>query len=262
MTARTVLSVSPHPDDELIGAGATLMALRDAGWHVLNLACSLGRSADRERRLAELMQACLAARFELLVPDELPPIGRDDDLGRARRLLARAIGDAIGRSGAELLVGPSPHDAHHGHEVVGRAIRDAVESRAEPAHVMFWASWSDLQFPNVLVPFDAARLAEMRQALHAHAGELRRNRFDQLMESRSAAAAVLGPERVFGFGVQGAEHPYAELLTEVSWRPEQGWRLTEPSMLDPSRPIGHDEGPDVGWWLHAPSARSIISAER
>ena len=41
--APAVLAVSPHPDDELLGAGATLMALRDAGWRVINLAASLGR---------------------------------------------------------------------------------------------------------------------------------------------------------------------------------------------------------------------------
>ena len=136
MTGPTVLSVSPHPDDELFGAGATLMTLRDAGWRVVNLACSLGRPADRARRRAELEQACRTARFELVIPDELPPIGRDDDLGLAQRVLGGTIASARRRFGAELIIGPSPHDAHHGHEVVGRAIRDAVESAGEPAHVM------------------------------------------------------------------------------------------------------------------------------
>ena len=37
--ARTLLHLSPHPDDELAGMPATLMALRDAGWRIVNLAC-------------------------------------------------------------------------------------------------------------------------------------------------------------------------------------------------------------------------------
>ena len=42
--ARTVLHLSPHPDDEIAGMPATLMALRDAGWRVVNVAAaSAGR---------------------------------------------------------------------------------------------------------------------------------------------------------------------------------------------------------------------------
>jgi LmbE family N-acetylglucosaminyl deacetylase len=255
----TALGVSPHPDDELVGAPATLMALRDAGWRVVNLACSLGRAADRGRRRAELARACRRAGFELLIPDELPPIGAGDDLAHAQQALAGKISTAREDLAAELVIGPSPHDGHHGHEVVGRAIRDAVESRREPAHVIFWGLWADLPFPNVLVPFDAARLAEIQRALGAHSGELARNRLDRLLASRAAANAVLGPERVFGFGVRGTEYPYAELVTDVSWSADGGWRLSKPRQLDPQAPLADGEGAEVGWWLHARSVRSLLA---
>jgi LmbE family N-acetylglucosaminyl deacetylase len=39
----TVLHLAPHPDDEVLGAGATLLGLREAGHRVINLACSRGR---------------------------------------------------------------------------------------------------------------------------------------------------------------------------------------------------------------------------
>jgi LmbE family N-acetylglucosaminyl deacetylase len=257
----TVLSVSPHPDDELIGAGATLMALRDAGWRVVNLACSLGRPDDRSRRLAELTEACRLARFDLVIPEGLPPIGSDDDLALAQRVLTASIVDTLDDAGpgagAELIVGASPHDNHHGHEVVGRALCDAVEARGEPAQVMFWGLWGDLPLPNLLVPFSAARLAEIQLALAAHAGELARNRFDRLVESRAAVHSVLGPERVFGFGTRGSDHQYAELLTDVSWSAEKPWRLTAPRELDASQPMAPGDGPDIGWWLHAPSVRNM-----
>jgi LmbE family N-acetylglucosaminyl deacetylase len=256
--SRTVLSVSAHPDDELIGAGATLMALRDAGWRVVNQACSLGRPDDCSRRREELTQACRLAGFELVIPDGLPPIGSGDDLALAQRVLSATIVDALASLGAELIVGPSPHDNHHGHEVVGRALRDAVEARGEPEHVMFWGLWSDLPLPNVLVPFDAARLAEIQRALAAHAGELARNRYDRLVESRAAANAVLGPERVFGFGTRGSDHQFAELLTDVSWSSDKQWRLTAPRELEASQPLARGDGADIGSWLHAPSVHSRI----
>lgn len=253
-----VLSVSPHPDDELLGAPATLMGLRDAGWRVLNLACSLGRPADADRRRAELADACRRAGFELLIPERLASIGRDDDLQLAQATLAAAIEHAITRSEAELLIGPSPHDGHHGHEVVGRAMLDAVESRGRPIEVMFWGLWSDLPAANVLVPIEADRLAEIQAALRSHQGELARNRYDRLLEARALANAVLGPERVFGYGADGSAHDYAELLTHVSWSPRRAWRLTTPHVLDPSAPLKPGEGADLGWWLRSESVASRL----
>ncbi len=252
--------MSPHPDDELLGAPATLMALRDAGWRVINLACSLGRPDDNHRRRAELTKACERAGFELVIPDGLPPIGMRDNLARAQAALTPVIIDALDESGAELIVGPSPHDAHHGHEVVGRAIRDAVEKRRGPMHVMFWGLWSDLPIPNLLVPFDAARLAEIQRALRAHAGELARNRFDRLLEGRAAANAVLGSERVFGFGAAATAYVYTELLTDARWSVAEGWRLTAARELDASRPAAGaaPAGADIGFWLHAPSVSSLV----
>jgi LmbE family N-acetylglucosaminyl deacetylase len=254
-----VLSIAPHPDDEILGAGAALMILRDAGFRVVNLACSLGRAADRERRRKELIEACRIARFELVIAGRAPPGQAGRVRAPAQTELPQTIAAAMTQSGAQLLVGPSPHDGHPSHEAVGRAICDAVETRGQPCQVMFWALWGELTLPNLFVPFDSGRLEELQRALAAHAGELARNRFDRLLEARAAANAVLGPERVFSFGSHGGSDRYAELLTAVSWSPSEGWQLTAPRRLDPAQALVPGRGPQVGWWLHAPSARARLS---
>lgn len=266
-----MLSVSPHPDDELLGAPATLMALRDSGWRVLNLACSLGRPDERERRRAELTEACKRAGFDLTIPEGIPSIGRDGDPVLAQAALADLIAAAAAEAGAVLIAGPSPHDGHHGHELVGRAIRDAVELRGGPPRVMFWGLWAELPLPNLLVRFGAGRLAEIQRALAAHAGELARNRFDRLLAGRAAVSAVLGPERVFGYGTPGAtdgQDQFAELLMDVHWGAGGGWRLAPPRALDRSQPLppwpgGSDRGIEIGWWLHSVSVSARVhEAER
>ena len=258
----TVVAVSPHPDDELLGAGATLMALRDAGWRVVNFACSLGRPADQERRRRELVEACDRARFELVIADPPAAIGAGDDPARAQRTICEGVSELITQTEAELLVGPSPHDGHHGHEPAGRAICDAVEARGQSRGVLFWGLWSGLAIPNVFVAFDGARMADLQRALAAHAGELARNRFDRLLTGRAQANAVLGAERVFGFGAAGQSHDYAELLTAVGWSAADGWRLATPGQLDPERPVDNPGGAPIGWWLRSPSAAASLRSHR
>jgi LmbE family N-acetylglucosaminyl deacetylase len=259
---RAVICVSPHPDDELLGAPATLMALRDAGWRVVNLACGLGRPADHGRRRAELTRACELAGFELVTMDPPARLGISDDLPVAQRAVAARIVAQLEQDGARLLFGPSPHDGHHGHEVVGRAIRDAVESRGAPCDVMFWGLWGELPVANVITGFGRARLAEVQRALAAHAGELGRNRFDRLLTGRAQANAVLGPERVFGFGSRGQPHDYAELLMHVGWSAGDGWRLAVAHEFDPLRPWSAAHGVDVGWWLRAASVADTVRGTR
>ena len=69
----TVLHLSPHPDDEVLGAGATLLGLRDAGHRVINLACSLGRPEQQERRMVlfEILVALFERAYILVYEDDM-----------------------------------------------------------------------------------------------------------------------------------------------------------------------------------------------
>ena len=256
---RVVLHISPHPDDELIGAPATLFALRDAGWHVIDLACSLGRVGQRTRRRAELGEACRRAGFELVVPGKLPGIGAADDPERAQLLLAELIADQLRLHPGCVLAGPSPHDGHHGHEVVGRAIVDAAESAGRGSRWLIWGLWAELPFPNLLIEFGRDRMGEIKRALAAHAGEVARNDYAALVESRARTNAILGPERVHGFGSRGSRMPFAELLTHVNFTGNQ-WELPASRDFAPQHVLDETVGTPIGWWLHAESAHTRLRA--
>ena len=190
----TVLHLAPHPDDEALGAIATLLALRDAGHRVVNLACGLGSAeGERERRRAEVEEACRRAGFALVVEDPLE--------------------DVLAATRPDLVIAPSPHDAHPAHAAVGRAAREALAGGSVP--LWQWSLWSDLPRPTLYAPFGADRLAEARHVLAAHRSQLARNDYDALLEARGVVGRVLGAERVFGFGAEPpSPEPYAELFTE------------------------------------------------
>ena len=238
----TVLHLAPHPDDEAIGAGATLLALQAAGHRVINLAVTLGRPEQAERRRREVEEACRRAGFELVIHDP-------------ERDLAAAVASLIDELQADLLVAPSPHDGHHEHERVGRAARDAVRSTrtATPPRLWLWGLWADLPGPTLYHGFDEALLARELHVLEAHEGELERNDYRDLVRARATANRVLGAERVFGWGARAREQPFAELLMEAVVSDGEWW-TTAARELDPGDPLcAAPLQEPIGWWLHAAS---------
>jgi GlcNAc-PI de-N-acetylase len=264
-----VLHVAPHPDDELIGAPAHMIALREAGHEVVNYAVSLGRPADRERRAAELTEACRRAHFGLIIPDPPFNISGGDDLAAAEDKLV----DSLVVIGGEydLIVSPSPHDRHHGHEVVARAVGRTIETLAHgqqrddeyvPPRWWMWSLWNDLALPSIICRFDKRRLDEIVYCLSAHAGEVARNDYRKLVSGRAQANAVLGVERVFGFGSENVasddEDEYAELCCEAIY--DGHWVLGVPHLLDATQPFRPPSTLSISFWLREPSVTTRLRA--
>lgn len=60
---RRILVVAPHPDDESIGTGGTLLLAREAGCDVAVLFVTTGRARERDARRLEAADVCQAAGF-------------------------------------------------------------------------------------------------------------------------------------------------------------------------------------------------------
>jgi len=256
----TILHLAPHPDDEVIGAPATLLRLRQAGHRVVNLACSLGRPDQQDRREIEVTEAARRADFELQVLDPPLRISHGDDLELAQRELTDEVRRIVDTLDVRLVIAPTPHDGHYGHEVVGRAARDALCADASPP-LWMWAIWAELALPTLFVPFGEQELARATFALSAHAGETARNNYLDVLQPRGVIGRVLGAERVFGFGETGRSVPYAELLTEVAFGDGEWWAGAprEPDPKDPLDVVPRDR--PVGWWMSAPSFADRLKAE-
>lgn len=248
---QTVLHISAHPDDELTGAPATLFALRNSGFAVVNLACGLGRSEQHARRAAELQEACRRADFELELPPEPIALSSFDDPVKAQHELVDLIAKMATGLRPALIVSPQPHDRHRAHELVARAVRDViVDHRAGNClRWWMWGLWGDLPLPTLAVAFDEQRLDEIADALEAHEGELERNDYRRLVRGRAEMNAARGPELVFGFGSPGDSRPYVELLTEAVVT-DGRWLLGAPRWLDPASPFTEPSRVEIGDWLY------------
>ncbi|MCA1721336.1 MAG: hypothetical protein LC779_09660 [Actinobacteria bacterium] len=153
------------------------------------------------------------------------------------------------------MVSPSPHDGHPRHEAVGRAVAQTL--RGWPQAVWWcYSVWGDLPLPTLYVGVTQDRLDAALHVLEAYAGELARNDYRKLVAGRAAANAVLGTERVFGFGAARADsRPYAELLTETAWDGTR-FRAGTSRIHDPRHPLEKPSGADMTAWLTRPSDRN------
>lgn len=261
---RVALHFASHPDDEMLGAPATLMALRDAGYRVINVCCGLGRPEQAARRRGEVSEACRIAGFELRIPDPVIGMSSGKDPASARAALQRLVSEEVDDHQPRIVLSSSPHDRHLAHELVGSAVRDVLASRAGEVRWWMWGLWASLPFPTLGVPFDAARLEEVITALSAHRGELERNDYRRLLAGRAEMNAALGPELIFGFGTEApADCAYLELLTEVAFA-DGHWHLGCPRWLDAREPL---EGlsaadADADAWLTAPSPSELLDRAR
>jgi LmbE family N-acetylglucosaminyl deacetylase len=247
----TVLHVAPHPDDEVLGAGATLLSLRDAGHRIVSFYCGFGRPEQRERRHGEALEACARARFEFAAPSAPADISSGNGAREAGQLV-REIGAVLERERPAIVVSPSVRDRHPGHEVVARALRDVLEGEAgaQVRAWWMWGLWAELAHPTLATGFDRARLDEVVNVLEAYAGELERNDYRRLARGRAEMYASVGPERIFGFGTEANSYPYVEVLTEAMFDAGE-WRAGAPRWLDPERPLAPPGDERIGEWLHA-----------
>ena len=121
-----------------------------------------------------------------------------------------------------------------------------------------WGVWGDLPAPNVYYGYDAAVLERALHILDAYAGELERNDYRPFLSGRAAANAVMGSERVFGFGSPAAStHPYADLVTEV--RLVDGrFMASEPHHLDQGPEPAASYQVDLTPWLDSPTVHELV----
>ena len=121
--APTVVHVAPHPDDEAVGCPGALLHLSDRGWRVVSVIASLGFPEQRDRRRAEAEEASRRAGFVPVFLDPPLDISVGDDLALATVRVATEVPGIVAEYDASIVVSPSPHDVHHGHEVVGRGVQ-------------------------------------------------------------------------------------------------------------------------------------------
>lgn len=182
-----LLLLGAHCDDITIGAGGTLLDLcrSHPGLRVTALVLTgAGTDRETEERMA-LSAFCPKAELEVTVLD-LPDGRVPAHWERAKQALEEL------RAGCDpdLIIGPSPHDAHQDHRELARLVPTAFRDHLVLGYeILKWDG--DLAQPQAYLPLSADLVAEKVALLHEHYGS-QRNRGWFSAETFEGLARVRG----------------------------------------------------------------------
>jgi len=150
------LVVSPHPDDDAVGCGGTIIKLVDAGKEVRVLYLSIQEGDfTREVRRAEIERALghLGVHDHYLREADFPT------LAEATALVAKEL------EGFDAVFLPSPFENHDHHLRAFQACAGALRSSRQAPDAIMYEVWGTLM-PNLLVPVTSVmerKLAAVRE---------------------------------------------------------------------------------------------------
>lgn len=166
-SSETVLVLSPHPDDELIGCGGTLLLLQEAGAsiHVVQMTegatCRALRNASEHEKRSIRWEEAGAVANDLGFHSHFWPTGADgalvDDAATVVRL--RKLLDELK---PELVFAPASTDRHYEHRLARQILGKASDSIPPGTQILEYPVWGFLPKPThaVEVTSTHARILE------------------------------------------------------------------------------------------------------
>jgi LmbE family N-acetylglucosaminyl deacetylase len=142
VAVRSAVVLAPHPDDETIGCGGTILAKTTRATRVEVVFATDG--GDPARRL-EAIEACSLLGLDRR---QITFLGfPDGELERHQRDLDERVAEVLQRAAPEEVYSPDPIDAHSDHRALATSVERALDApRARFAlytyPIWFWNRWA------------------------------------------------------------------------------------------------------------------------
>ncbi|MFA5339650.1 MAG: PIG-L deacetylase family protein [Candidatus Omnitrophota bacterium] len=201
-----ILVVSPHPDDETLGCGGTLLkhlAGKDkVFWLILTNVSEAGgypknRVVSRQREISAVAKKY---GFSKVIKLDFPTTGLDT---MARSKLVKAVHGAILALSPAWVYAPYRYDAHSDHQVAFEAVQSAVKSFRAPSvkKILMYEVLSETEFqlplkgkgflPNSFSDI-SGQLKKKIGIMRIYKGEMKRHPFPRSEKNIEALALFRG----------------------------------------------------------------------
>ena len=130
--AKKILVIAPHPDDEMIGPGGTIIKAIQSGADVQVLCLSSGRAEEAREREREALSVAAKCGYEIRF---LGQRAGAIDLGRSKK----EICNLVQKFNPKALFFPSIFDDHADHRIVSEILVEGFDEGLLPKDIEAWA---------------------------------------------------------------------------------------------------------------------------
>lgn len=219
------LIFSPHPDDECIIGALPLRIMREAHFHVINVAVTQGSNKERQAaRFEELKRACDYIGYGLI---QTKPNGLEKVNAKTRQyehahwqesvaIIAKILRDQKPR----IIFFPHEHDWNSSHIGTHFLVIDALTSLGPDfeCYTIETEYWGANTCPNLMVESTAEQVADLVSGTSFHEGEVRRNPFHLFLPAWMQDNVRRGSEVVGGQGEAAPDFTFATLYRMRRWK--------------------------------------------
>lgn len=153
-----LLVVAPHMDDDVIGAGGTLLLHKRLGSDVTVVFCAAGATPDVDAvRRTEAHQAAAAMGFSRLEWLDLP----DGSLSLHEPQMTTQLARLLRDQAPQQIFCPFVSDHHRDHAAVAQSVASAIRETGWEGEVWCFEVWSPL-WPNVAVDISSVQTEKRR----------------------------------------------------------------------------------------------------
>lgn len=236
--SRVVVLVSAHPDDEMMSMMPLAIRNLALGFRVVNLAVTIGRPEQWNRRRDELNNACAFLGIDNIVLGEngLRSCIREGG-AEGWKVAVQTLTEALRNFDIALIVTHHDNDAHPDHVASWRLVREALSRMAEVNCVVAFSEfWRDMEKPNLQVEVSMRDLGVLLKALSFHKGELSRNPYHLLWPLYLILNRQYS-EILCGWGSKVASFRFSAMYWIGHWRDGQLVEYDHPKQLAASDPF-------------------------
>ena len=222
-SGRTVLVVSPHPDDAAISAGGTMALLAPSNRVVTAVMTTGHRSfipgTRREERIAIREREAAAEARVLGVEPRFLRLPFYDTAAEVTERDVDILAGLLTEIRPDWIFIPHRKDGHPAHQASRRTALEAMRRAAAGADIEVWSyegPWALFGRGDfdTIVPLPRPAFEKKAEAIRAHASQVARTPFDVAAESLARLRSSLVPEsELAGFGARPPRlEPWVELF--------------------------------------------------
>ena len=193
MGLKKVLVIAPHPDDETIGCGGTILNMLNENIDVKVVLLTESEKDDKDVRLGEFKNAMKILGCSAIYDN----LFQDGQLSNDIDALVEYISKIICLEKPELIFVPYIFDAHGDHVAIHKILTQLMHLE-ETFQIAMYEVWTPILYPNYYLDITKV-MAKKKEALHSYSTQETKYGIIKKSEALNGLRGILSSKKDFSY---------------------------------------------------------------